>query len=95
MQEKTKLSVMLKRTTYSLFDFRKGMTIDKEQTSDKNGILTNLNDSVNSSLHQIRLCWCCLCIAVINNLALVVYKWSVMAHQPLLRGHGPWQMRSV
>ncbi len=39
--------------TYSL-TLEKGMTIDKEQTSDKNVILTNLNDSVDSFSHCIR-----------------------------------------
>ncbi len=40
--------------THSL-TLEKGMTIDKEQTSDKNVILTNLNDSVDSFSYCIKL----------------------------------------
>lgn len=92
MQEKTELSVMLKRTTWTiltLWTLEKGITMDKEQTSDKNVILTNLNDSVVTA-SDLAKCCCCLCIAVNNDLALLVYKWSVMAHRPLLRDHGKW-----
>ncbi len=80
--------------THSL-TLEKGMTIDKEQTSDKNVILTNLNDSVDSFSYCINtwlnadVVYALLSLMI---LALLVYKSSVMAHQPLLRS---WQLRFV